>query len=277
MMGFSGWNIIASLTEVLKLQGIIVLMNMFFAPAIVGAQAIANQVAGALMQFITGFITAVNPQIIKQYAVGKYEESKDLTLSAAFYSFILVLLLALPCILISKTLLDLWLVKVPDFAVVFVQWTLVQKIISTIDMIFYTPLMASGKIKKNSLSGIIFGFGQFVLLYILLKLGFGVMCVQYMGIMIISSFSFFVKPYLLHTEVSYQSKELILTLARCICVALLSVILSYNISLLFDKHSLINNLFIVICSILSILLSGYLFASQRDKKRLKVILVQRFK
>ena len=57
----------ANLTETLKLQGVIVLINLFFVPVIVAAQAIANQVAGAMMQFVHNFRAAINPQIIKLY------------------------------------------------------------------------------------------------------------------------------------------------------------------------------------------------------------------
>ena len=38
---------------------------MFFMPAVVAAQTIANQVAGAMMQFVNNFRNAINPQIIK--------------------------------------------------------------------------------------------------------------------------------------------------------------------------------------------------------------------
>ena len=60
LMGFSGWNIIANLSETLKLQGYLVLLNMFFQPFVVAAQTIGNQVAGAMMQFINNFRTAIN-------------------------------------------------------------------------------------------------------------------------------------------------------------------------------------------------------------------------
>lgn len=80
LMGFSGWNITANIAEVLKAQGVIVLINMFFQPAIVAAQAIGNQITNAMMQFINNIRTAVNPQIIKLYASGDYEGSKRLTL-----------------------------------------------------------------------------------------------------------------------------------------------------------------------------------------------------
>ena len=68
LLGFSGWNITANLAGTLKLQGVLVLINMFFSSVIVASQAIANQVAQTMMQFVNSFRTAINPQIIKSYA-----------------------------------------------------------------------------------------------------------------------------------------------------------------------------------------------------------------
>ena len=70
---FSGWNVLANLSETLKLQGYLILTNLFFQPFMVAAQTIANQVSGALIQFINNFRNAVNPQIIKLYASKQYE------------------------------------------------------------------------------------------------------------------------------------------------------------------------------------------------------------
>lgn len=80
LIGFSGWNVMANLTEMLKLQGVVIIINMFLSPVVVAAQTIANQVSTQLMGFVNNFRTAFNPQIIKLYAAGDYDASKKLTL-----------------------------------------------------------------------------------------------------------------------------------------------------------------------------------------------------
>ena len=75
MMSFSAWSLIANVSQVLGTQGLTVVMNMFFNPVIIAAQQIGNTINAALYQFRNNIVTAVNPQIIKLYAVGEYKES----------------------------------------------------------------------------------------------------------------------------------------------------------------------------------------------------------
>ena len=109
IMGFSGWNLTAHVSEILRHQGIIILMNLFFQPFVVAAQAIANQVSSAMMLFVNNVRTAVNPQVIKLYAAEDYEGSKRLTLKSSLYIFDLLMVLGLPLIFLIEPILHLWL------------------------------------------------------------------------------------------------------------------------------------------------------------------------
>ena len=92
ILNFSGWNILANLSNTVMRQGVIMLFNVFFLPVVVAAQALSNQISQALMQFVNNVRQAVNPQVIKLYADEKYQESKKLTLMSAEYIFDLLLL-----------------------------------------------------------------------------------------------------------------------------------------------------------------------------------------
>lgn len=222
MMGFSGWNVMANLTETLKLQGVLVLINMFFIPAVAAAQAVANQVSSAMMQFVNNFRTAINPQIIKLYAAGNEEASKKLTLQTTVYCFDLILLLGIPAIVMMDWVMEVWLVKVPDYAVAFTQWIIVCNIVNTFNASFYIPMMAANKMRSNSIAAVLFGIGLFVVLYVLLKCGFGPMWVQYIGLMMAIIFAMFVKPFILYREINYSINELLLCYWNCTKVLLLA-------------------------------------------------------
>lgn len=271
MMKFSSWNIIANITEVLKYQGVIVLLNMFFAPAIVGAQAIANQVAAGVIQFVSGLRKAIEPQIIKLYAAKDYEASMKLTLSSVVYCFDLVLMLALPLIFIMEVVLKLWLVEIPEYAVVFSQWILIQRIIALIDCCLYAPMMASGKVRNNAVACIIFGICQFVILWGILKIGGGVMWVQYMSVMIISTFSFFIKPFLLYKELNYPLKNIIVCYSRCILVLLLSLFIPI-IGCFFSIHGILATIVYVLFIELGIVAAAFICMEKSDKTKLSAYL-----
>lgn len=271
LMGFSGWNILANITETLKLQGVIVLINMFFTPAIVAAQAIANQVTNAMMQFVNNFRTAINPQIIKLYASGDKDASKRLTLSTTVYCFDLVLLLGLPALFVMDELLHLWLVEVPDYAVIFSQWIIVCQIVGTFNAAFYIPMMAANKIKKNSMAAVYFGIGQFVVLYFLLKLGCGVMWVQYLQLLTMIIFSLLVKPYILYKDIDYTLKELFLCYWKCVKVLILSLACSVPISV-FLGDKLMDIILKVVTIGICVLFSSYIFMDKYSKRNIHTLI-----
>jgi len=265
MMGFSGWNILANISETLKQQGVIVLMNMFFAP-IVAAQAIANQVTNAMMQFVNSFRTAINPAIIKLYAAGNYDASKKMTLATTVYCFDLVLFLGLPAIFVMNELLHLWLVEVPEYTLIFIRWMIVCQIINTFSASFYIPMMAANKMRSNSIAAVFIGIGQFVVLYILLKLGNGVMWVQYMHLIATILFALFVKPYILYKQIDYKLSELLKCYWSCAKVLLLS--LGISVTLCYSLESGIwETIFKVVIVASSVLLSSFIFLERDIKEK----------
>lgn len=267
LMGFSGWNIIANLTETLKLQGVVILINLFFQPVVVASQAIANQVAATMMQFVNNFRTAINPQIIKLYAVGDKTASKKLTLETTVYCFDLILLLGLPAIYVMKPLMSIWLVDVPEYAVVFTQWIIACNIIGTFSASFYVPMMAANKIMFNSFASIFLGIGHFVLLYFILKFGGGPMWIQYITFFMYLGFSLFVKPYVLYKDIDYSIKELLMCYWNCSKVLFLSLILSLPFKYILED-TLAHSSLLVFCSVIAVCLSSYVFMTKQEKTKI---------
>ena len=278
LISFSSWSIIANLSETLKLQGYLVLLNLFFQPFVVAAQTIGNQVANAIMQFVGNFRKAIEPQIIKLYAAKDYDESKRLTLSTAVLVFDMVLLLGLPSIYAMKVIMDLWLVEVPAYTVVFTQWIIVQRMISTFDASFYTPLVAAAKIKTNSLYAILFGPGLFVILYFLFKFELDVMWLQYVGLAAICIYSFWIKPSLLVKEVKgYKYRDFLPCYITCIKVAVLSVGLSYGAYLLIGNDKIGSAIALFIISAVCVAFSSYIFLDKPMKEKVHVYIVAKIR
>ena len=276
LLSFSGWNVLANLSETLKLQGYIILLNLFFQPFVVAAQTIGNQVAGAMMQFIGNFRNAINPQVIKLYAAGEYEESKRLTLSTTVFVFDLVLLLGLPTIFVMEPIMKLWLVDVPPYTVVFTQYIVVQRILSTFDASFYIPMMAAGKIKTNSVISSCFGPGLFVLLYVLFRLGFDVMWLQYTGVIVTCLFSFYIKPYILTKEVvGYEMKDFIPCYMLCIKEAVLAIAISYCAYIFVGIGTPVASITTFVVSLLGVVFTSYIFMEKAMKEKVLLLIRQK--
>ena len=78
MSGFAGWSFFGNLAAILYTQGLNMMLNIFFGPVVNAARGIAVQVQSAVQQFVSGFQTALNPQITKNYAVGDLEQMHNL-------------------------------------------------------------------------------------------------------------------------------------------------------------------------------------------------------
>lgn len=145
MFGFAGWNFIGAASAVLRDQGGNVVINLFCGPTVNAARGIAFQVNTAVNQFVTNFMTALNPQITKSYAAGNKEYMMTLIFQGARLSFYMLLLLSLPILINTHYILGLWLKLVPDHAVLFVQLVLIFAMSESISQPLITAMLATGK------------------------------------------------------------------------------------------------------------------------------------
>lgn len=172
MFGFAGWNFIGTASAVLRDQGGNIVINLFCGPSINAARGVAFQVNTAVNQFVSNFMTALNPQITKSYASGDKEYMMTLIFQGARLSFYMLLVLSLPILVNTHYILGLWLKLVPEHTVLFVQLILVFAMSESISQPLITAMLATGKIRKYQ---IIVGGLQMMNLpisYILLRLGF---------------------------------------------------------------------------------------------------------
>lgn len=276
LLSFSGWNIMANLSNTLGNQGVLVLINLFFTSALAAAQAVANQVSGAIMVFVDNFRMAINPQIIKLYAAGDKAGSQKLTLETTVFCFDLILLLGLPAIVVMNELMHLWLVEVPDYAVVFTQWIIVRRIVGTFSSSFYTPMMAANKMKINSIAAVVLGIGEFILLYIFLKIGFGPMWIQYLGCIVTIGFSMVVKPFVLIKQIDYPLKDILACYWVCLKTLVLAGLLSVVPAYLLGSN-IIDTIFKVILIGIFVVLSSYIFLEKETKTKITVLVINKLR
>ena len=151
MFGFAGWNFIGVTSNVLRDQGGNVVINLFCGPAVNAARGIAFQVNTAINGFVTNFMTALNPQITKSYAVGDREYMMTLIFQGARLSYYMLLLLSLPVLINTHYILEIWLKIVPEHTVLFVQLILVFAMSESISNPLITAMLATGKIRNYQL------------------------------------------------------------------------------------------------------------------------------
>lgn len=171
LFSFSGWMLSGTITHLLHIQGVNMLINVFFGPAYNAARAVAMQVNGAVGSFSTNFMTAVRPQIVKMYAEGNKKGMYRLVNNSSRFSFYLLLLMILPLILNMNLVLELWLKTVPQNTVLFTQLVLVDLlIVSAYGPIAYVT-QAAGRIKEYQLMISVCFILVFILTWIIYDIG----------------------------------------------------------------------------------------------------------
>ena len=265
MMGFTGWTAVANLSNTVIVQGATVLLNLFFAPAIISAKALANQITNAVMQFVNNFRVALNPQIIKSYAVGEVDEFKRWSLRSTVITSDLMLILGLPFVVTMKTLLNIWLVEVPPLAVEFTQLAIISQIIMSIASSTYIPFVASGKLKINAIWGTVTGFGYFVVLYLLFKLGVGALWAQWLYILLAFASVIILRPWLLCKEVGFTYGEVFQCIWECFKPMIVAGAGAYTLMSVFDE-SLWQQavLFVVVFLLTCVIVWSFLEKAMRD-------------
>ena len=168
---FVSWNLIGSLAGVAKEQGVNVVLNIFFGPAVNAARGIAYQVLGKLNGFVSNFQMAMNPQIIKNYASGELVSLYRLVFRGAKFSYLLLLTLSLPIVVEASLVLNLWLKDVPQFTVIFLQITIFTALINTLSNPLIITMHATGKVRDYQVVVGCLSLLTLPLVYITLKLG----------------------------------------------------------------------------------------------------------
>lgn len=147
MLKFTGWNMFGTAAWALKDQGASVLLNLFGGPVANAARGVAGQVNGAVRGLISGFQTAVNPQLTKTYAGGESTLTCRLLCQSSKISFFLMFLIALPLCAEIDFVLNLWLIDVPKYAGIFSILVILDSLFDTLAGPMITALLATGNIK----------------------------------------------------------------------------------------------------------------------------------
>lgn len=152
MFGMTSWSLIDKVAYIGFAQGVTLVTNIFFGPAVNAASGIASQGSNVISQFTQNFQVAVNPQITKSYANGDLENMHKLIIRSAKFSCFLLLYLIIPIFFEAETLLKLWLGNVPDHAVLYLKLSLITSLINAIINPLQTSNMACGRVRNYLLA-----------------------------------------------------------------------------------------------------------------------------
>jgi hypothetical protein len=175
MTAFAGWSFFGSSGYVLNTQGAGQVVNLFFGVAVNAARGVALQIENTVKQFVSNFLTALNPQITKAWAAGDREYCFELVRKGAKYAWLVILACFIPIFGEAEWLLDLWLGpdKVPPYAPVFVRLALVGLLVDLAGNSLHTLVQANGRVKQFYLFTGLTSYLGLPLTWLCFKLGAG--------------------------------------------------------------------------------------------------------
>lgn len=148
LTSFSVWNLFGGLADIGYKQGTNIILNLFWGVSINAVLGITNQIRNALVPFIGNLQLAVNPQMVKSYALGDYEYFKILVYRISKYSYFLMLIIVFPIIFNIDLILELWLKNPPEHTAIFAILTSVYCLVDSLTGPLWAAMQAGGKIKR---------------------------------------------------------------------------------------------------------------------------------
>lgn len=266
IVSFSSWSLFANASIALNNQGILLLLNIFYSPAIVAARAISIQVNMAINQFINNIRTAVTPPIVKQYADGNADASERLCIISTQYTYFLMLMLCFPACLIVPFLLKLWLGDIPEYTIIFVRIIIIQCLFQVFDSSLYTALYAVGRLKENALLSPLLGFIQFPVIYLLFKVGYSPVVLSWSNLIVYALLGLIVKPVLAVKVARYDWRNLYVMYKKCLIVTLTNLPIPIYLYRVLEMSSWQANIGMVMVTLIVSVLCIYSIGIDRAMK-----------
>lgn len=265
MVSFAGWNLWGNFASVTFMQGVNILLNIFFGPTVNAARSIAVQVQQAVTQFSLNFQMALNPQITKSYSQQDFTYMHNLIYKSSKLTFFLLLFLSLPIIMETETILAVWLGTVPAYTATFVRLMLCITIIDATANPLMISAAATGKIKiyQSTIGGILLAI--LPVSYLTLKMG-GAPSSVFIVHLCICIVAFIVRLFVVRPLISLSLSSYVnQVIIKCITVAIIAVILPLLIKYLLPDtiYTFIIN---CVACIISISVTVYCLGLNKSEK-----------
>lgn len=267
MASFAGWNLFGNIAYTLFTQGQNILLNLFFGPTVNAARGVSVQVQSVVGGFIRNFQTALNPQIIKNYASGQLSEMNRLIYMSTRLSFFLMLMLSLPVLIKTEYILTLWLKTVPEYTIIFLRLMLIISITDTLSNPLMVAAQSTGKIRiyQQVIGSILLCI--IPLSYIALKCGtppYSVFIVHLVCIIIAQGVRLYmIRPMIKLSLKDYLKQVMVKISIVSIPASILSIIFNY----MFHENNIANLILSTLSSIITTSILIYFLGLNKTEKQ----------
>ncbi len=276
MFSFAMWQLAYSASSILSIQGMSLILNSFFGTIMNAAQGIARQVCGQMMTLSGTMMSSLNPVIVKTAGAKDSKTMVRVVMTGSKLSFFLVVIIAVPVMFEMSFLLNIWLTEVPDYAMQFCRWEIIQQIIASFTVSLVTMIAGVGDIRNFQLFSAFTYILRLPLIYLVFYLG-GIPVMGYyiatLGVILLC----IGRIYYAHTKCNlpvlrYISKVILPCLLVSVLMISSAIIVTNNMEESWSRFT------ITLCtSIITCLIGGYLIALDASERSQIVEIVKGFK
>ena len=172
MFSYAGWTYLGNASESFAGQGVNMVVNVVFGPAVNAARALSWTVIHSVQIFVNNFTMAIWPQVAQSYASGNQDYMKQLIFRGTKFTYFIMWMMVLPLFLETEFVIKLWLGNYPDHTINFIRLALICNLISTLQVVLGMGIKASGKIYRMQIIFSVLEFSAFFASYALLHRGY---------------------------------------------------------------------------------------------------------
>lgn len=176
VLNFAKWNSYGVVACVAKDQGAGIIVNMFFNTVMNAALGIANTLNSFILMFTHNATNPISPQLTKSYSAGDYDRSTNLLIVSNKVAYLLMYLIAVPFLIETEYILNLWLGEVPPYAVLFIRLLIVERLIDSLNNGIAEVVFANGNISFYQISTNTIRLLSVIVGYFVLKSGYPAYC-----------------------------------------------------------------------------------------------------
>ena len=189
---------------------------------------LASTVSFMIGNFITGFLVAAQPQLVKFYGEGDMEKFNRLIFNTTQYTLFLIAIVMGPVLLEIDYVVDLWLNgNVPPYTTAFIKITMILTLVYRSNSMVETGIQASGYVKLLNLSSVPVYLIVLPIVYFTLKMGWGPVAAIWLA-NIAPVVTFLINLVIIQRTIHFPSRCFFFTcFLRTIGLVLISLLLPY--------------------------------------------------
>lgn len=169
---FNAYTALGAFSYLAKSQGVSLLINAFFGTIVNAAFAIGYQIQNFVNLLINNLSRAAAPQITQNFGSGNYGKSLRICSAVNKYTIIIMGVIFFTLQMCLKDLMNIWLVKIPEGAILYTRWILLFILINSFSSSIPALIQASGNIRNIQLVESFFELIPLPISYIFFKMGY---------------------------------------------------------------------------------------------------------